>query len=281
MIQGPTKAIIAVAGFGTRRLPVAKAVEKCMLPLLNRPVVDYVVEDVVKAGVTDIYFVVSGDARQLRDYYSRDVELEEYLARKGKNDLIDLIKPPAGVSFHYIEQDRNDSRYGTTVPVWLCRDYINADEQFLMMGGDQTLWRSDGASESRLLIEQVLHAGVDAGLIGVEVPIEQIERYGAVSLDQDGYYTGIVEHPKPSEAPSNLNNANFFLMPGTFMGYVNKQMKTRREGEYYLTDVVNDFVAADNKLSVRKSDAAYLDCGTVEGWVAANAYLMEAQAPKG
>ncbi|NCU40297.1 hypothetical protein EOL73_00875 [Candidatus Saccharibacteria bacterium] len=83
-----TKAIIAVAGYGTRRLPISKAVEKCMVPLLNRPIVDYVVEDCVKAGVKDIYFVVSGDARQLRNYYERDMELEAYLERKGKNDLL-------------------------------------------------------------------------------------------------------------------------------------------------------------------------------------------------
>ena len=137
-----TKAIIAVAGYGTRRLPIAKAVEKCMLPLLNRPVVDYAVSDCVKAGVTDVYFVVSGDARQLRDYYERQPVLEDYLRTKGKSDLIDEIRPPQGVTFHYISQDLSDGRYGTSIPVWLCRDYVRADEPVLVIMGDQTFYRA-------------------------------------------------------------------------------------------------------------------------------------------
>lgn len=271
----PTKAIIAVAGFGTRRFPVAKAIEKCMMPLLNRPVVDYVVSDAIKAGVTDIYFVVSGDARQLRDYYARDISLEQYLERKGKPELVATIKPPEGVTFHYIEQDRYDARYGTSVPVWLCRDYIDADEQFLIISGDQTLWRKDGQSEVQLLLDQTKAAGLEAGLIGVEVPWDLVERYGVISQDSSGLYKQIVEHPKREEAPSNLNNACYYVMPGRFMQYVNKQMQERRAGEYYLVDAINAFVQDGNKVAVRATDAAYLDCGTVEGWVNANAYLLQ------
>lgn len=274
MITKPTKAIIAVAGYGTRRLPVAKAIEKCMIPLLNRPVVDYMVEDLVNAGVTDIYFVVSGDARQLRDYYSRDVELEQYLARKDKDQLIPAVTPPQQVTFHYIEQDLGDPRYGTSIPTWLCRDYVRPDETFYLIMGDQTLWRADGRSECQLLFDDVAASGAEGGLIGVPVPYEQVELYGVIVKDDQQLYQSIVEKPKRDEAPSNLNNASVYLLPGSFMPYVDRQAQQQREGEYYLTDVLNDFVADHHPIFVRSTDAAFLDCGNVEGWVAANSFLL-------
>lgn len=277
-MRKPTKAIIAVAGYGTRRLPVAKAVEKCMLPLLNRPIIDYGVQDLIKAGVTDIYFVVSGDARQLRDYYSRDMELEAYLKKKGKEDVIAQIRPPKEVTFHYVEQDRNDPRYGTTVPAWLCRDYIDEDEQFYLIMGDQTLWRADGRSETLLLRDAVYEMGLDAGLIGVTVPHELVSQYGIIAKDAAGKYSYIVEHPKPEEAPSDLNNASIYVLPGTIMRLVEKQMREHKAGEYYIIDVLNDYAKQGNGVAVRDTDAAWLDCGYVEGWVAANKYLLDHQA---
>lgn len=273
----PTKAIIAVAGYGTRRLPVAKAVEKCMLPLLNRPIIDYGVTDLIKAGVTDIYFVVSGDARQLRDYYNRDMELEEYLRKKGKEDVIAQIRPPKGVTFHYVEQDRNDPRYGTTVPAWLCRDYINDDEQFYLIMGDQTLWRADGQSETLLLFNTANDMGLNAGLIGVEVPHELVSQYGIIAKDEAGKYAYIVEHPKPEEAPSDLNNASIYVLPGSIMRLVEEQMREHKAGEYFFPDVVNEYVKQGNGVAVRETNAAWLDCGYVEGWVAANKFLLDNQ----
>lgn len=273
-MQQPTKAIIAVAGYGTRRLPVAKAVEKCMIPLLNRPVVDYMVADLVKAGVTDIYFVVSDDARQLRDYYNRDIELENYLQNKGKADLVAHITPPKHVTFHYIEQDLGDPRYGTSIPAWLCRDYIRDGEMFYLIMGDQTLWRPDGQSECKLLFGDTVANGAAGGLIGVPVPWDQVEMYGVIVKDSHNTYQSIVEKPQRDAAPSNLNNASVYLLPSNFMPYVTQQVSQERAGEYYLVDALNDFAADGHRVIVRSTDAAFLDCGNVEGWVAANSFLL-------
>lgn len=272
--MNPTKAIIAVAGFGTRRLPVAKAVEKCMLPLLNRPVVDYVVQDCIAAGITDIYFVVSGGAEQLRHYYERDLVLEQYLASKEKSDLIPDIMPPENVTFHYVEQDRQDSRYGTTVPVWLCRSYIGGDEPFAVIMGDQSLHRADGRSELGLLLEGIAGSGADGGLIGVGVRPEEVPLYGIIDFDERQLFRGIVEKPALHEAPSDQNNASIYMFPGKFMQYAIADMQRPHTGEYMLTDAINSFVNDDHSLYVRRSDATYLDCGSVEGWVAANQYLL-------
>src|SRR3954447_9541764 len=96
-----TKAIIPVAGWGTRRLPITKAIEKCMLPIGNRPIVDYVVQDCLKAGINDIYFVVGEDSTQLEDYYRSNIQLNDYLKRNHKEDKLPLIAPLGEVKLHF------------------------------------------------------------------------------------------------------------------------------------------------------------------------------------
>lgn len=245
-----------------------------MLPLLNRPVVDYVVDDCVKAGITDIYFVVSGGADQLRDYYERDTELEDYLIKKGKTDLVASIAPPANVTFHYIEQDRQDSRYGTTVPVWLCHSHVTSGESFVVIMGDQCLYRRDGQSELGNLLAEVDEQGTDAGMIGIPVAPELVSQYGIIDFDEHNLFRRIVEKPELKDAPSDQNNASVYVFSGKFMSYVDADMQRPHEGEYMITDAINQYVADGHRLLVRRSDAAYLDCGTVEGWVEANQYLL-------
>ncbi|PLS80789.1 hypothetical protein CYG49_04150 [Candidatus Saccharibacteria bacterium] len=272
-----SKAIIPVAGYGTRRLPVTKAVEKCMLPLLNRPIIDYVVEDCIRAGVSDIYFVVSANAVQLRRYYERDEELEEYLRSNGKERLIPSITPPEGVTFHFIEQDQAEGLYGTAVPVWLAKDALDLqdDESVLIIMGDQCLYRTDGGSETKELIESVERSGSDSGMIAVPVPEEDVEKYGIIEIDEEDNFVQIVEKPSRAEAPSNLNNASFYLFDKALFTFVDRYMSIHRDGEYYLTDPINEYVIAGHTLHVKQSKAAYLDCGIVEGWVAANQFLLE------
>lgn len=269
-----TKAIIPVAGYGTRRLPITKAIEKCMMPLLNRPIIDYVIEDVKKAGITDVYFVISDGATQLRSYYERNLKLETYLTRNGKSAMIDSITPPEGLTFHYIEQDSEDPRYGTTVPVWLCRDYVAEDEAVLVIMGDQCLYRQDGGSEAADLMETVDAAGMDAGMIGVEVPWEEVSKYGVIETSPEGKFIAIHDRPSREEAPSNLNNASFYILPADFFNYVEADMARPHDGEYMLTDAINAFVADGRTIATQAARGKYLDCGTVEGWVAANEWLL-------
>lgn len=271
----PTKAIIGVAGYGSRMLPVSKAVEKCMLPLLNRPVIDYIVQDCIRAGVHDITFVVSPGSTQLQHYYSRDVELEAYLVAKGKSGLLAAVRPPEGVSFHYVEQDM--SKYGTTTPLWMLNGRIAESDSFLYIMGDQTLYYADGSSELSRFIEAVSGSGLSAGMVGVEVPYDEVEKYGIIDLDEHHYFRGITEKPRREEATSNLNNACVYLLPGSIMRQVTAQMESPRTEakEYYFTDVINDFVAAGNYMYVHRSSATYLDCGTLEGWVSANQWLYQ------
>lgn len=274
-----TKAIIPVAGYGTRRLPVAKAIEKCMLPLLNRPIIDYVVQDCIKAGVTDIYFVVSEGA-QLKKYYERDLRLEEYLKTKGKDNMLDSIMPPEEVRFHYVHQNTEvDTRYGTTVPVWLAAHEAiepGVDEHILVIMGDQCLYRTDDGSEVADLIAQVATSDAECGMVTVPVPPDQVSSYGIVEQDSAGNFVKIWERPAVSEAPSNLNNASMYLFSTDMFARIEGHMQhPARSGEYEIVDPINSYVADGNKMLVVESRGKYLDCGTVEGWVHANSWLLE------
>lgn len=271
----PTKVIIPVAGYGTRRLPVAKSVEKCMMPLLNRPIVDYIVQDCIKAGVTEIYFVISNGAPQLRSYYGHNKDLEEYLTRKGATEQLKSITPPDGINFHFINQEQPDGAYGTTVPVWACRDIVEPNENVLIIMGDQCLWREDGGSDVADLIVAVGAKQTSAGMVAVPVPDDQVQYYGIVAMDETGHFSHIVEKPNREEAPSNLNNASIYLVPSSFWQYVQQDMDRPHTGEFYIIDVVNAFVADNHTITVSEAKGKYLDCGNLEGWVEANDYMLE------
>lgn len=262
-------AIIAVGGYGTRRLPITKVIDKCMLPILNRPIVDYVVADCIRAGITNIYIVdrEKGDHR-VRGYYSHDVELEEYLRRNGKEAELILIQPPTGVSFHFVEQDV-DGAYGTAVPVALCRDLIPKGESAVVCMGDDCLYYPDEtSSDIRSLIEA---SGTGAGMIGVEVPHDEVSQYGVLESDDQRHFVRIVEKPKIEDAPSNLINVSKYLFTSELLdetlAYVDQ---ANPQGEYLITDPINSYVAAGNMLKVVPAGGQYLDAGTLEGWLKAN-----------
>jgi UTP--glucose-1-phosphate uridylyltransferase len=268
-----TKAIIPVAGFGTRRLPITKAIEKCMIPVLNRPIIDYIVEDCVKAGITDIYFIVGEDSSQLRKYYGENMSLEQYLADKGKDIMLDEVREISRkANFHYITQT-TDLPYGTTVPVWLCRDLIAEDEKVLVLMGDQFMYNADGKSEAEHFFREAAKANTPSALLVVEIPMSEVSNYGIVALtkqDENELYDKIVDRPSEQDAPSNLNNAGFYLFDKPFFEYLEKNMQQKQEGEHMITDAINEYVADGHEIAVVRNKGEYLDCGTVDGWLHAN-----------
>jgi UTP--glucose-1-phosphate uridylyltransferase len=274
-----TKAIILIAGYGTRRLPITKVIEKCMLPILNRPVVDYVVEDCIKAGITDIYFVISKGATQIRDYYQQAPVLESYLQESAKVGASPLITP-SPVRFHFVEQDTAPgAKYGTTVPVWLCRHYIKADEHVLVLTGDDFIYNADGSSEVARLIAMAEQYGTDGALLSVEVPLDQTSHYGVLVTERTTYlrFVSIQEKPAVANAKSRLINVSKYLVGGNFFAYVDQVMQHPQEGEYQITDPLNAYVAAGKTMAVVPAQGVYLDSGTVEHWLYANQVVAKAE----
>lgn len=264
-----TKAIIPVAGWGTRMLPITKAIEKCMLPIGTRPVIDYVVQDVLKAGIKDIYFIVGEQSSQLQNYYRTNILLNDYLKRNGKEDKLPLVAPLQGVDIHFVTQPSTGG-YGTSVPVGIASEFITDDESAVVIMGDQFFYRTDGGSNTADLIAAVESAGVGAGLYGVPVPTEDVSKYGIIEKDADNNFVRIVEKPTPEEAPSNLNNASFYIFDKSIFELARTLPANPSRGEYEVTDAINAYVASGKKVVVTTVAGEYMECGSVDGWLRAN-----------
>ncbi len=273
-----TKAIIPMAGYGTRRLPITKAIEKCMLPVGNRPVIDYVVEDCIRAGITEFIFVVGEEFDQIKRYYGQNQILEEYLESKGKHKELEEVRAlNKRARFHYVVQDQYQP-YGTTVPLWLSRHLIKPGESFLYVSGDQFFWREDGSSEMADFLQQADAAGTPTAMLGNEVPWEDVHLYGIISTKQDNgveILDKVLEKPKREEATTNLNNSTCWLLNSDILPFVNENMEHNNSPEHFFTDPANAYAAAGNKMAVVRAKGHYMDCGTTKTWLRANQRIID------
>lgn len=267
-----TKAIIPVAGRGTRRLPITKTIEKCMLPIGNRPIVDYVVRDCLLAGITEVIFVIGEGSTQLEQYYRRDTELEDYLRYRGKEELIPAVTSLQGVKLNFVVQPNDDARYGSAIPVGLAADYIEEGESAVVLMGDDFIYNSDGSSETRRLIDAASKDG--AAMIGVNVDRQQVSRYGVIQFGEPGEYQAIIEKPSPAEAPSTLINVSKYLLPKKAIDMARDIEVNAKRGEYEITDAVNKFVTDGGTIAIHQAVGEYLDGGSVEGWLHANEVVI-------
>ena len=268
-----TKAIIPVAGWGTRRLPITKIIEKSMLPVGNRPLVDYSVQELIKAGVKDIYMVISNtEPCQVREFYRDNLALNQYLVERGKEDRLALAKTlPDDVTIHYTVQDPA-AKYGTAVPIAMVVKEFKIDEPVLVFMGDDFIWNPEGESAAEALIKA---SGVDgdSAILGVEIPREKVEKYGVLSA-KDGCLAGVVEKPTPEEAPSNLINVSKYIMAPELLRRIVKYVDEHDFGpldqEYVVTDPIDEFIRDGGVMRVASTSGEYLDGGSVEGWLHAN-----------
>jgi len=265
-----TKAIIPVAGWGTRRLPITKSIEKCMLPIGNRPVVDYVVQDCITAGITDIYFIISEQSTQLRDYYRSNIDLIDYLKRNGKEKMLPLIAPPK-INMHYITQS-SFGKYGTSIPVSLVVPLLDEGESAVVLMGDDGIYRKDGGSEVARLIAA---AGEDSSMLGVKVAHDEVSKYGVLDVNDNGEFKGIVEKPNPEDAPSNMVNVSKYVFNYAALKLIEEHADIDDiDGEYYITDPINTYVSNGGKLKVIPAEGQYIDSGTAQGWLKANQIVI-------
>ena len=272
-MQKITKAIIPVAGWGTRRLPITKIIEKSMLPVGNRPLVDYSVQELIKAGITDIYMVISNvEPCQVQEFYRDNHALNDYLVERGKADRLALAKTlPDHVKIHYTTQDPA-GRYGTAVPIALVVEEYNIDEPVLVFMGDDFVWNPDGESAAESLIHSLQNAD-ESAILGVEIPKEKVDKYGVLSI-KDGKLTGVVEKPSVEEAPSNMINVSKYIMSKDLLRRIVNYVKSHDFGpldqEYLVTDPIDEYIKEGGVMRVAPTTGEYLDGGSVEGWVHAN-----------
>jgi len=272
-----TKAIIPVAGYGTRWLPMTKVIDKSMLPIGTRPLVDYAVADAIAAGAKDIYIVSGTGNSQVEQYYKPNPILETYLNERGKTDAIKLLQTaPADVNFHFMVQQDINKYYGTAVPVAQVIEKFfdgKVDEPVMVLMGDDFVYRSDGGSEMADLIAD-MGSTSDCAMLVEEIPRQNVSRYGVVDIDDDGNLRNFVEKPSVEEAPSNLINISKYVFSPALLrkisDYVSSNSFGADEQEYLITDPILDYVRTGGKIKVRRTVGKYLDGGTPEGWMIAN-----------
>ena len=245
-MKKPTKAIIAAAGFGTRFLPQTKAMPKEMLPLIDKPIIQYVVEELVEAGIKDIIIIGSANKRAIEDHF--DTPNEELLAnlRAGgakKQPLIDIVQRLSEMAnFVYIRQK---GPYGNATPLACASHLIRHDEPVIYTFADDFI----AASPSRF--QQMIEASqqLDGAILSCKKIVEDAEfdRYGVVNGQQvkDGVIkmTNIVEKPGKTNAPSDLASVSSYLLPGEIFGYLEKaKEKFDSHGEFTIQPIMQEMI---------------------------------------
>ena len=275
-----TKAIIPVAGWGTRRLPITKIIEKSMLPVGNRPLVDYSVQELIKAGVKDIYMVISNvEPCQVQEFYKDNLALNQYLIDRGKEDRLKLAKTlPDDVTIHYTVQDPAD-KYGTAVPIAMVVKEYSINEPVLVFMGDDFIWNPNGESAAEALIKSVKEK-TDSAILGVEIDKSKVDKYGVLSVEDDKL-VGVVEKPTPEEAPTNLINVSKYILSPELLQkiteYVDKHNFGPLDQEYMITDPIDDYIKNGGIMRIATTKGEYLDGGSVEGWLHANNVVCKNQ----
>ncbi len=261
-----TKAVFPVAGMGTRFLPATKASPKEMMPIVDKPLIQYAVEEAVAAGITDMIFVTGRSKRAIEDHFDKAYELENELERRGKLELLEFVRNllPKNINCIYIRQ-AEPLGLGHAV---LCAKHMIGDEPFAVLLADDLL---DGKPP----VMQQMTAMYDkhqCSILGVqEVPKADTRSYGIVAsqplTDRLDRVSAIVEKPKPEEAPSNLAVVGRYILTSRIFHFL-ETVKPGSGGEIQLTDGIAALLSEQQVLAYRYDGVRY-DCGSKLGYLKA------------
>ena len=265
-----TKAVFPVAGLGTRFLPATKASPKEMLPIVDKPLIQYAVEEAVAAGITNLIFITGRNKRSISDHFDMAYELENELERKNKKDMLALVQNivPKHINCIYIRQAK---ALGLGHAVLLAQPVIN-DDPFAVLLADDLL------DAEKPVIQQMVETYdyYRCSLLGVEnVPAEQTDSYGIVDskpiAEAVEHVSGIVEKPKPAEAPSTLGVVGRYILTPRIFHHL-ESIKPGSGGEIQLTDAIAGLLMEEQVLAYRFNGVRY-DCGSKGGYLEATVKL--------
>ena len=259
------KAIFPVAGLGTRFLPATKASPKEMMAVVDKPLIQYAVEEAIAAGIEEIIFVTSNAKRAIEDHFDQNYELESKLKEKGKHEMLGALQNmlPKELGVAYVRQHE---ALGLGHAVLCARHLVGDDEPFAVLLADDLI---DGGECPCLQQMVSVYEAQGCGVLAVEeVAPHETDQYGIVSLNGGEHVTGIVEKPQPSVAPSHLGVVGRYILPGKIFALL---ANTRRGsgGEIQLTDAIADLLTTDTVIAHRFDGVRY-DCGSKLGFLKAN-----------
>ena len=268
-----TKAVFPVAGLGTRFLPATKAIPKEMLPIIDKPLIEYAVEEAVNAGITEIIFITSHTKRAIEDHFDQNFELEEKLINSGKKDFVDKINRDIfqNIKFTYVRQ-KSQKGLGDAI---LHSEHLIQDESFAIILADDLIINNPSCT-SQLISA---YDEQQCSIIGLnEVPEHETDKYGMVSVEEPSSLTNsfvlkdIIEKPK-SNAPSNLAVVGRYVLSSKIFKYL-KNLKPSVGGEVQLTDAIKLMLNDENVVGYLYEGKKF-DCGSRHGYVNAIQYLAK------
>ncbi len=252
------KAVIPCAGIGSRFLPWTKVMPKEMLPIIDKPVIHYIVEECVRAGIEQIVIVTDSRKRAIEDYFDNSLELEIQLQRMGKIDKIDKIKNiPRMAEFIYVRQK---GPYGNATPVKEVKNVIG-NEPFVVLWGDQFIWAEPSRLEQCLAVYEKY---CEATFAALKVDDEQKKSCGVgrvEKIDNNIYeLKEIVEKPGPEGAPSDLMVSGVYIFNPDIFPILDK-LEPGKEGEYWLVDAINQLCKKTKCKAVEIKGGRFQDTG--------------------
>lgn len=263
------KVVIPVAGWGTRSLPATKNIPKEMLPIYNKPVIQYVVEEAQRAHIKDVIFVTNRDKNVIEDHFDHNLQLEDLLERSGKLDKLEEVRQVAEMVNILSVRQKRQLGLGHAV---LCARELVGDEPFAVMVGDDLMF--SGVPGIGQLIEVAMAEKMP--VIGVmEVPWEKVSRYGIINGEEvtPGVYRvrDMVEKPKREDAPSRMAIVGRYVLTPDIFDYLEK-VKPGHGGEIQLTDALQAMAKERGMMAVRMAGMRF-DAGDWAEFLSANIYF--------
>lgn len=271
MVNQIRKAVIPVAGLGTRFLPITKIIPKELLPILDKPSIHYVVEELLEAGIEEVIFVFSPGREQVLDYFKEDLKLQKELAEKNKLSLLDSINQIIGkIRFNKVYQER-PLGLGHAIA---CAEALVGDEPFVVFLPDDLVDCSPGLS--KMMVD--IFDKEKKSIVAVEkVADDRVSHYGIIKPQtiSKGLYQAVdlIEKPKLSESPSNLAIVGRYVFTPHLFAYL-RETKAGALGEIQVTDAMRR-LASDGNMLAYESQGTRLDVGNKEGWLEANLYYAK------
>ncbi|MAW52705.1 MAG: UTP--glucose-1-phosphate uridylyltransferase [Geminicoccus sp.] len=267
------KAVLPVAGMGTRFLPATKAMPKEMLTVVDRPVIQHAVQEALSSGIEQLIFVTGRGKTAIEDHFDHAFELEATLAARGKKDALQTVEatnfPPGTIAYV-----RQQEPLGLGHAVW-CARHVIGDEPFAVLLPDDIILGDRPCLAQLLEVYEGLQSE-GANLIAVdEVELEMTRKFGVLDIDhwhEDGTtFTarGIVEKPEPAQAPSNMAVFGRYILDSSVLRYLDRQ-EQGAGGEIQLTDAIDASIKAGTQTLGHLCEGRRFDCGSKEGFVLAN-----------
>ena len=264
------KAVFPVAGFGTRFLPATKAMPKELLPVVDKPLIQYAAEEAIAAGIDTLIFVTGRNKRAIEDHFDNNQELELALRTKGKDKQADMVKNilPAGVECIFVRQPE---QLGLGHAVLCAERAVGNDPFAVLLADDFLTYEGDGVTAD---LARAFETSGKTQLSVMEVNGSNISKYGVVVPNGEaGSVIGLIEKPDADKAPSNLASIGRYVLTSDIFDILRTQ-PVGAGGEFQLADAINT-QAANNAVEAVTLNGSRFDCGSVQGYLDAIMYVAD------